>query len=190
VAQRLISIAIIGTRDPTEEQASKAEFLAQRLSAQGHRIRTGAAPGIDLAAMRGAVVGQLDVFLPWPSFSATLIPRHAKRIVFNEAIHADWAKSVDEYHPAPKSLTQAARKLHARNYGIVEGTAIVVALPQRGEGGGTGQGIRVARGLKIPVLVQDAKISQLHDPEQVLRLIEDLIKGQLTLPPFTPSSAS
>jgi predicted Rossmann fold nucleotide-binding protein DprA/Smf involved in DNA uptake len=185
-----MKIAIIGTRDPTEEQEFKGGYLAERLSMAGHRIATGAAPGIDAAAMRGAMTGQLDVFLPWPSFSAALIPRHAKRTVFSEVLHADWMKSVEEFHPAPRSLTPAARRLHARNYGIVEGAAIVVALPQRGEGGGTGQGIRIARGLKIPVLVQDAKISQLNDPEHVLHLIEDLLKGQLTLPPFTPSFVS
>ena len=61
------AISIIGTRSPTPKQRDAAQDLAYDLSAAGVRIRTGAAYGIDEAAMMGAL--WLDVFLPWKSYN-------------------------------------------------------------------------------------------------------------------------
>ena len=147
------SIAIIGTREPDANQAGLASGLAEVLSVvHNWRISTGGAFGVDLAAMQGTAPGYLTVVLPWESYNLGIIPAHANRLVFNPRIHSKWADSVNQFHPAPDRLTRGARALHARNYGIVDGANIVVAMPDESGGGGTGQGIRVAKSLGIPVI--------------------------------------
>ena len=173
------TVAIIGTRKPTEDQIAKAEMLAAELSARGYIIKTGGAYGIDHAAMRKTVPGFLEVYLPWETYNAEIIPEHAKRIVFNPAIHKEWLHSVTTYHPAPQLLTSGMRALHARNYGIVEGCGVVIALPEKMEKGGSGQGVRIARALRIPVMQQEANVG-LFDSSQgaILQLALDTLRRQ------------
>ena len=63
----------------------------------------------------------------------------------------------------------------ARNYGVVEGCALVVALPLVKDNGGTGQGIRIARALNIPLIQMTAKISALNKPASLLQLAERIL---------------
>jgi DNA protecting protein DprA len=49
------SVAIVGTRAPTEEARKRAEVLATKLSEMGHTVVAGMAKGIDTAAHRGAL---------------------------------------------------------------------------------------------------------------------------------------
>lgn len=57
-----------------------------------------------------------------------------------------------KYHPNPHSLSPGSVRLHARNYGIVSKSTAVIACPsEKPGGGGTGQGIRIAKDLNIPV---------------------------------------
>lgn len=145
--------AIIGTREPDEEQKTVALNLACAIAIiGGHRVHTGAAYGIDQKAMEGTSGKNLTVFLPWASYNRGIIPPGATIVVYDPTIHAHWARSVATYHPAPRNLTCGAFALHARNYGIIEGCAGVIALPGPDGGGGTGQGIRIARALKIPII--------------------------------------
>jgi hypothetical protein len=94
----------------------------------------------------------LDVFLPWASYNKDIIPQHARITVADRQKHARWFDSVWEAHPAPGRLTRGAFALHARNYGIIEDAAIVVAFPGPNGAGGTGQGIRLAQALDKPLL--------------------------------------
>ena len=164
-----MKVAIIGTREPTEDQLINARTLASTLSVEGYTVATGAAYGVDHAAMQGATgPGVLEVYLPWPSYNKELVPAHAKRIVYDDLKFPSWADSVQKYHPAPSRLTGAARKLMARNYGIVEGCALVIALPQKEGTGGTGQGIRIARALGTPLIQQAANVGLFDSSEEAL----------------------
>jgi predicted Rossmann-fold nucleotide-binding protein len=146
-------VAIIGTRNPDHQQERKARFLSYELS-HNHNctISTGAAYGIDEAAMKGALAEKLNVYLPWSSYNREIIPDRAKIVVASERLHPHWYASVTQYHPAASRLKPGVRSLHARNYGILEHADLVIAFPNEDGGGGTGQGIRIAQALNIPVM--------------------------------------
>jgi hypothetical protein len=172
-----LAAAIVGTRDPSPSQRERAKGLAWELSSVGIDINTGAAVGIDLAAMEGTKEGFLNVFLPWRSFNANLIPKHANITLYDIAIHWEWYLSVNQFHPAADRLKGGAFALHARNYGIVKPVQLVVAFPNETGEGGTGQAIRVANGLGIPLL-QYNKGTQIPPLELILRQAVAMIKAK------------
>jgi len=146
-------VAIIGTRNPDHQQERKARFLSYELShSHNCTISTGAAYGIDEAAMKGALAEKLNVYLPWSSYNREIIPDRAKIVVASERLHPHWYASVTQYHPAASRLKPGVRSLHARNYGILEHADLVIAFPNEDGGGGTGQAIRIAEALNIPVM--------------------------------------
>jgi len=145
--------AIIGTREPDEAQELIAKTLAFAIAViKGKIVRTGGANGIDTKVMEATGGRNLEVYLPWNSYNRSSIPVGAHISVYNPNIHRAWLDSVRIYHPNYDRLSHGATLLHARNYGIVGGCKGVVALPGEDGGGGTGQGIRIAKGLKIPLL--------------------------------------
>lgn len=164
-------VAIIGTREPDPDQHRLARDLAALLSAgYGCTVATGGALGIDQAAMEGAEPGCLVVYLPWPSYNRAIIPPHARCIVADVRIHAAWFESVNVYHPAPARLSRGARALHARNYGIVHSSDLVLAFPNETGGGGTGQGIRLAQGMGIPVI----PVNRGQAPQETTQLAQNI----------------
>lgn len=171
-------IAIIGTREPDGIQEIAAFELAFMLTLHYEIIvKTGAAMGIDHKAMQGAscrIPILLEVVLPWDRYNHEIIPEGAKITVASSTRNPEWYRSVQDLHPAPYRLTTNARHLHARNYGIVEGTKLVVAMPNPKGGGGTAQGIRVARSLDIPVLQFDR--GTVKDPETILAAVRNFLK--------------
>lgn len=147
------SYAIIGTREPDEAQAEVAFRLAWAIAILGGQIvRTGGAYGIDQKAMEGTQGRNLEVYLPWASYNQVIVPNTARRIVYDPKVHTSWTDSVGLYHPNAVRLSRSILSLHARNFGIVHGVRTVIALPSEDGGGGTGQGIRIARALRIPVI--------------------------------------
>lgn len=144
-------VAIIGTREPSREQIENAAAVARLVSAKGDSVATGGAYGIDLVAMDNTEPGCLFVYLPWASYNRSIVPSHARLVIYDPARDVDWRESVLRLHPAPTRLTRGALALHARNYGIVADADLVVAFPSAA-GGGTAQGIRIAASLNIPTL--------------------------------------
>lgn len=124
---------------------------------KGHHVTTGGAEGIDEAAMFGSAVEpkRLHVYLPWAKYNREKIPSGANIYVYSKKDHPLWDQSVDLYHPNPANLKQGARALHARNYGIVcHGKPVdgVIAVPtDLNSLCGTGQAIRIAEDLRIPL---------------------------------------
>lgn len=151
-------IAVIGTRELPEEAWCTVTNFVTLLCSYGYSIRTGAAPGTDNAAMFAADAGQIVLCLPRPKFEEDEIARlerikgPVEKIVYQPMIHTDWTESVQRYHPAAGRLTRGSIALHARNCGIVAPSRVTVAFPEKVGSGGTGQGIRVARGLGVPVI--------------------------------------
>lgn len=147
------SFAIIGTRDPDEAQVQIATNLAWVISwVKNCIVKTGAAIGIDQKAMNGTQGKNLHVYLPWKNYNLQIIPPSSLMTTYDPKIHRHWADSVNKYHPAPDRLSHGAFLLHARNYGIIEDCKGVIALPGADGAGGTGQGIRIANALNIPVI--------------------------------------
>lgn len=145
--------AIIGTRKPDENQAEAAYNLAFAIACiGGHTVRTGGAYGIDQKAMEGTQGRNLEVYLPWSSYNRELVPVRSRLVIYSRSEHAEWTESVGKYHPAAHNLSRGAFALHARNFGIISGCDKVIAFPGEEGGGGTGQGIRIANTLKIPII--------------------------------------
>lgn len=156
-------MAAIGTRDPWKypRELELLNDLVWEAVRQGNRIRTGAAEGTDQLCAEAAleVGGYVHLSLPWDSYErawvSTMLQRYPGMVeveVVDPIFNYKAAESVALYHPAPGNLSQGAQKLHARNYVIIEPSRHVLALPStKPGGGGTGQGIRIAQGLGIPV---------------------------------------
>jgi len=152
-------IAIIGTRNPNHYQTVVARAVTSTLTQHPNvEIVTGGAEGVDSIAinacyMAGAM-NKLHLYLPWRNFLKSdynLSESHV--IVYNAELHKEWLDTVFKHHPAPERLSPAARKLHARNAGIILASDFVVAIPSDAlGGGGTGQGIRLAQAYGVPCL--------------------------------------
>lgn len=149
----------IGSRETPGRIQVFMAGLASILAERGWVLRSGGAPGADMAFEHGsdAIPGPKEIFLPWPLFNAdqreTVRPDGVVVGVTDEAI--DIAK---RYHPAFERLPQGTQKLLARNSYQILGldlntpTHLVVCWTPGGQGkGGTGQALRIARDLDIPV---------------------------------------
>jgi hypothetical protein len=155
-------IAFIGTRDlpavpPAALDAYRQAALAA--AARGATVVTGAAQGADQLAATLAISlgGRVHLVLPWEAYEYhwvrwALAHPGVTRAVYDPPEHAAWTESVFAHHPAGRKLAPGALALHARNFGIVSGADLVIALSKdcAGRHGGTAQGLRVARALGIP----------------------------------------
>ena len=167
-----IRVAMIGTRTPEKypEHFKIFKLLVASIANLGMEISTGAAPGCDQVSAEIALGygTKVRLVLPWPGYesgwSDPLYERYPDLLseeIFNKSNpeHKEWVQSVHKYHPAVNRLSPGAFSLHARNFGILVGCSAVVALPSHGlGGGGTGQGIRIAKSPGISVY-------DLQDPE-------------------------
>ena len=160
----------IGSRDITDTENSTIVRLASLLQKRGYVLYSGNADGADIAFQYGCN-GFGVSFLPWIGFNQHL---HSKVIKCHN-ITTDAYASVDMFHPAPEKLSKAARTLMARNYHQIHGIYnlprvdfVVCCATIKGDEvtGGTGQAVRIAKSLGIPVI-------NLRDPlwEGYVRLI-------------------
>ena len=146
----------IGSRSLSQDDLHLCFLLGAYLGKLGWTLHTGAAQGADQAFANGAlsVGGKVNLFLPWYSYEEEWVREAAIKgayVITN--LHDTALQSVDKHHPNPKNLSQGVKKLHARNYMIVEDTKFVLAIPSNKIGkGGTGQGMRVASSLGKEVI--------------------------------------
>lgn len=162
---------IIGTRTPERLDFEFAKLLSAHLVDAGWIVRTGGAAGIDTAAIKGG--NEIDphrvwIYEPWEGFADPVADVENQRI----PLQREWFDSIERYHPTPWRLSKTARRLHARNYGMIvyPTTAdLVIACPGKA-GGGTWQGIRIAQALSIPLRL-------IHTPQGRKALVERLEKG-------------
>ncbi len=124
--------------------------IARRLDKLGYRLRSGGADGADTAFEKGAI--NKEIFLPWDGFngrkadgSSYIVPEYNDELT-------------EKFHPNPRKLGQAAKLFMSRNANQVLGRELndpadfILCWTSDGkDSGGTGQAIRIARSLKIPV---------------------------------------
>ena len=157
-------VAFIGTRTfETLPNNLRQLFCdaARYAATNGVTVVTGAAVGADQAAAHAALEagGHVRLVLPWPRYEAAWVndvhlahPGRTELVVYRPELHEEWTRSVFTYHAAANKLSRGALMLHARNYGIIAGAQVVITVPRSlTRFGGTGQGIRIAHGLKTPV---------------------------------------
>jgi hypothetical protein len=169
--------AFIGSRNLSQFEpnvVSAFQKAAENAARAGYLVTTGAAKGADQLAAESALKagGAVRLSLPWSSYEkewvSDLSNRNPGRVAIDTRIPVrgidDKAnRSVDQYHPSPRALEGSGRSLHARNYNILSApqgnVAGAIALAPKVDGavqGGTGQGVRVAGGLNIPISVFDS----------------------------------
>lgn len=147
-----LEIAIIGTRVPSATQIQAATDIAKWLSSRtAVFVKTGGAFGIDQIAMENVIEQKLMLYLPWNKYNKEIV-KAVTVIDSDPKNHSDWMDSVEKFHPNAAALSPGSRLLQARNYGVVENTIAVCAFPKsRTDLGGTGQGMRIAKEMNIPV---------------------------------------
>lgn len=147
-----VRFAGVGARATPEPVLALMREVGGLLSDQGWRLRTGEAVGADSAFREGAEAagrpGEIFTIKPRPDLAGSVFDLRP--------VHLRMLNSV---HPKPDRLSETGRKLMARNGSQVFGTDftepsdLVICWTVGGKGGGgTGQAIRLAISVGIPVL--------------------------------------
>lgn len=149
----------IGSRATPLEALALLRAAAEGLAAAGWTGRSGGAGGADEAVMAGAAAagGAFELYLPWPGFRGHLRPTLDRP----SPAALDLAAG---HHPAWSACGETARALHARNSHEVLGVCLdrpscfVLCWTADGStdgaersSGGTGQALRIAAAIGVPV---------------------------------------
>lgn len=146
----------IGSRETPDSILQFMGNIGLTLAKYGWTLRSGHAPGADQAFEAGALMGKgkMEIYLPWGGFENA--PKNDSRylVIENQEAYEVAAR----FHPAWDRCRQGARKLHTRNVFQVAGadlstaTDFVVCWTKDGKReGGTGQALRIAEYLQIPI---------------------------------------
>ena len=164
----------IGSRETPVEILQLMARIGYTLAQNGWILRSGHAPGADQAFEHGArqAKGKMEIYLPWNGFeNAYTGNRQPEYIV---GFHPDAERVASLHHPAWERCSQGARKLHTRNVFQVAGldletfSDMVICWTKDGKrGGGTGQTLRIAEHLQIPIF----DLAVIANPEVILEFI-------------------
>ena len=148
----------IGSRKAPQDIQDRMWAIAIVLEIKGYTLRSGNAIGSDQAFASG-VKSEAQIWLPYFGFNkgfSNRYPKHIYEVIFPDDKEA--YASIAKYHPASNRLNPNGLKMMARNYRQIVGcngeanSEFVLCWTQEGEVvGGTGQAIRIANDLKIPV---------------------------------------
>lgn len=135
----MIHYAGIGSRQTPGNILDLMQGIGRHMSHKGYTLRSGGARGADSAFEQFAKLKEI--------FTA-----------YDSQFHPQWFTHASRYHPRWGKLNERAKELHARNSAIILGANLdspvdfVVCWTADGRAsGGTGQALRIAEDLKIPV---------------------------------------
>ncbi len=152
-----MTYAGIGARKTPPEILTLMAASATLLGNDRYICCTGAAIGADQAFANGAhnTGGMVSLYLPWYSYESDWVNSIRGPLTKVDTLKEndiDAITSVYEFHPAANNLSQGVLKLHARNYLIIINTDFVICWTPNGKTtGGTGQGIKIAQSIGIPI---------------------------------------
>jgi hypothetical protein len=149
----------IGARATPTEVLRLMTQLAGRMEQDGWRLRSGGARGADAAFETGVRdPANRSIYLPGRSFNGRVAGSGG---YIDSTRLPGWEQAlatVAEYHPAPDRLSEFARNLMARNAMQMLGPnmdrpadLVVAYTPGGAVQGGTGQALRMAGALGIPI---------------------------------------
>jgi hypothetical protein len=162
----------IGSRKTPDSVLDDMTEIARRLR-DSYILRSGGADGADSAFEQGAGENK-QIFIPWNGFNG--LHANGKTVIIPEF---DF-EMASIYHPAWHRCSPGAKKLHARNRNQIYGPKIrkstisefVICWTPGGEiTGGTGQAIRIAKSIKVPIFNM-AKLDMVEILEQIKMLEE------------------
>lgn len=153
----------IGSRKTPDNVLSMMTAISCNLEECGFRLRSGGAPKADTAFESGIKDSKnKDIFLPWKGFNKNQSQLYT---VSKEALNL-----ASVYHPNWNNCSRTARLFHGRNcYQVLglmldEPSDFVLCYTPNGAGsGGTGQAIRIATALHIPIFDFGKGIQKTHD---------------------------
>ena len=148
----MLYYAGIGSRETPVDLGDLIAKIASAFAARGFTLNSGAANGADKMFECGQLVagGLCDIYLPWSYFN-----NHESHLVTQWAEARQIASTI---HPKWDSLSQAVKKLHARNIHQVLGRdlatpveCVVCWTPGGKSVGGTRTAVELAKSRNIPV---------------------------------------
>ena len=145
----------IGSRETPPGVEPMIQEICTFLNKLEYTLRSGGAPGAD-SKFETNFLGEKEIYLPWKGFNENTSEFYLDNI---DIEFVQKAKSMAiKYHPRWNSLSLAAKKLMTRNSFQVLGldlqtpVSFVVCWTQGGKiAGGTGQALRIAKDLGIPI---------------------------------------
>jgi ribA/ribD-fused uncharacterized protein len=157
----------IGARETPPAEIARMEAIGALLQRQGWTLRSGGAAGADSAFERGAdraaqEAGQAarkEIYIPWNGFQGR--SDREPGVVLASALPKarEALEMAKRFHPAWERLSDGARGLQSRNSHQLLGRAlddrsgVVICWTEGGAiKGGTGQALRIAHDLGVPVL--------------------------------------
>lgn len=171
------SVAIIGTREPTEGGRKAGEWFGEKLSQLGYNIVSGLAIGCDSAGHIGALAGKgattafLANGLDWSSIYPKGNQSLAKQIVDNGGL------LLSEYAPGEKVSPYNLVARDRLQAGLADATLVV----QTGVKGGTMHAVNATLKAHKPLFVVDYKKDSDRLNEKSLGNIELLKAGAIAL---------
>lgn len=168
----------IGSRSTPESYIPLIEKISEKLISRNYILRSGGASGADTFWENAydKFGGKKEIYLPWKNFNNNSSELYH---ISNEAL-----ERAEYYHPNWSSLSDAAKKLHARNtyqilgddsgryntngryFGWSFSDMVICYTADGKDTGGTGQAIRIARQYNVPVY------NLYHYGENILQIIE------------------
>jgi len=174
----------IGSRNISAREQRIIKLIAQLLREKGFIVYSGNAKGADIAFQEGSD-GECLISLPWSGFNKYLYDyenRSIDRLIVPNVYTPDFKDgldSVEVFHHNPKKLDDRGKRLMVRNYYQVTGfnnypkSEIVICCADEDDRGrvmgGTGQAVRIAKSMKIPVI-------NIREEINWLKRIKELIK--------------
>lgn len=145
----------IGSRETPPGIEPMIEEVAKILTKFKYILRSGAAPGADSMFEKHGT-HEKEIYLPWKGFN------NSESLLYLDNIDPEMvSKARDiakEHHPSWKNLSDPAKKLMTRNTFQILGkdletpASFVVCWTLGGKiSGGTGQAMRIAKSLSIPI---------------------------------------
>jgi hypothetical protein len=152
----------IGSRETPKHIQTIMRHIGSYLSTKNWTLRSGAASGADQAFETGVdrVNGTKEIYLPWRNYNHNISAFNPTMYPFSDEEIAFTAR----HHPAWDKCSPAAKILHQRNTRIMLGMealhgleviAVGFVICWTNEGkmiGGTGQALRIANTLGIPII--------------------------------------
>lgn len=144
----------IGSRETPQNILLLMAWIGEKLSQRGYVLRSGGAQGADKFFASEVSEHLKEIFIPWKGFQEEI-----NGIVSIDLPTYEQAKKIAEsFHPAWERCSSGAKKLLTRNvYQILgrrlnEPVDFIICWTKDGKAsGGTGQAIRIAENINIPV---------------------------------------
>lgn len=144
----------IGSRSTPKNILTLIRQISKKLDEMGFLLRSGGADGADSAFEFSSK--NKEIYLPWNGFNGRNHDGESYFVYSECPGHLMAESSVETFHPKPKTLSNGARKLMARNAMQVMGrdckspTDVVICWTNNT--GGTNQALRMAKFAEIPIL--------------------------------------